>query len=862
MTAGIVSPLACDDERRRHDARAKGLNGIDDIEVGEPASDGTVVLCVHFLGPVPEDVGVDDVRIEGGRRVCHIRAVSVRPRPAVREDDDDCLEVVLDRAGDRSVYRFCLLHRGEDFDAFYACRDFTFAGHCHDDLDCGAEPVCPPEAFAEPALDYLVKDYDGFRRLMLDRLALLMPEWSERHIPDVGVTLVELLAYTADYLSYYQDAVATEAYLGTARRRISVRRHGRLVDYLLHEGCNARAFVVVDVDGPVQWQADAVVFLTAFAGMPPAGGPALDAAALPPPGSSFRAFEPLVSNRAEALRFTPARNRIRFHTWGERDCCLPTGATSAWLVDDGLDLAVGDFLVIEEVVGPKTGVPADADPSRRHVVRLLKVGDPVADAVEGVQAVEVGWGVADALPAPFCISSVGGPACELFADVSVARGNVVPVDEGLTVGGETLGPVPGPPVRVECEAECEPVAVVEPGRPFRPELRQPDLTFAEPLPGLDRCGSPATAAALTGGRDPRRALPEVVLHGPDGDWAPAIDLLAAAAHDRSFVVEMDDDRRAWLRFGDGRLGQAPATGAVLAPSYRVGSGPSGNVGAEAIVQVALRGVADDTVVRVRNPLAASGGTPPEEVADAKLRIPNAFRAVRERAVTGDDYAELAMDAAGSRLQRAAGALVWTGSWYEAEVALDPRGTVDGPAGCARAGCRCGCGAGCRCGCGGGSGCGCDEAPCDSDAVAPLVADALESFRRMGHDVRVEHAELVPVDLEVTVCVAPHVLAAHVKAALLEAFSDAVLPDGRLGFFHPDNWSFGDALHASAVLAAGHAVTGVVSAEVTRLQREDEADRGERAAGVLAVGRRQVVVLSADATVPRMGRLSVVTRGGR
>jgi hypothetical protein len=49
-----------------------------------------------------------------------------------------------------------------------------------------------------------------------------------------------MLAYAADQLSYYQDAVATEAYLGTARRRTSARRHARLVDYFMHDGANAR----------------------------------------------------------------------------------------------------------------------------------------------------------------------------------------------------------------------------------------------------------------------------------------------------------------------------------------------------------------------------------------------------------------------------------------------------------------------------------------------------------------------------------------------------------------------------------------------------------------------------------------------
>src|SRR5437879_4243476 len=90
--------------------------------------------------------------------------------------------------------------------------------------------ACPPPTPDEPEINYLGKDYNSFRQLILDRLSLITPNWKERHIPDIGITLVELLAYVGDYLSYYQDAVATEAYLETARQRISVRRHAKLVD--------------------------------------------------------------------------------------------------------------------------------------------------------------------------------------------------------------------------------------------------------------------------------------------------------------------------------------------------------------------------------------------------------------------------------------------------------------------------------------------------------------------------------------------------------------------------------------------------------------------------------------------------------
>src|SRR5437762_1597665 len=55
-------------------------------------------------------------------------------------------------------------------------------------------------------------------------------------------------AYAAVQLSYSLDTVGTEAYLATARRTISVRRHSRLVDYRMHEGCNSRAWMVIESD--------------------------------------------------------------------------------------------------------------------------------------------------------------------------------------------------------------------------------------------------------------------------------------------------------------------------------------------------------------------------------------------------------------------------------------------------------------------------------------------------------------------------------------------------------------------------------------------------------------------------------------
>ena len=54
------------------------------------------------------------------------------------------------------------------------------------------------------------------------------------------------------------------------------------------------------------------------------------------------------------------------------------------------------------------------------------------------------------------------------------------------------------------------------------------------------------------------------------------------------MPEPDDAGRAQLRFGDGDLGRRAAAGTAFTAVYRIGNGPEGNVGAEAIDRIGLR----------------------------------------------------------------------------------------------------------------------------------------------------------------------------------------------------------------------------------------------------------------------------------
>jgi len=442
-------------------------NGLDALEV----SDDQLHLTVYFLDKAPELVAAN-VRITGGRRVTGIRVVDIAVCRSEDPERDDCLTVTVDRPGDFSCYRLCIVELDErgratdvprhDFDPRYACLDFTFKAGCPTDLDC-IPPTCPPEIFTEPDINYLAKDYGSFRQLLLDRLALLLPEWRERHAPDLGVALVEVLAYAGDHLSYHQDAVATEAYLDTARLRISVRRHARLVDYRMHEGCNARAWISIETDTDHTLRSEGLAFITSvgdLVALPPGSVLTPDVLERIPPGA-YEWYEPVLRAPVELRE---AHSVIDLYTWADTECCLPIGTTRATLLGaDGdqrlrLDLHPGQFLLFEEVVGPGTGDEADADPTHRHVVRLTAV-EPIVDRLTGAHVVEVAWAPEDALPFALCISAIGPPPeCRYLGRISVARANVVLVDHGRTV--ETpLGTVPTVEVQAECADGCpdEPV---------------------------------------------------------------------------------------------------------------------------------------------------------------------------------------------------------------------------------------------------------------------------------------------------------------------------------------------------------------------------------------------------------------------
>ena len=509
--------------------------------------------------------------------------------------DRTLITINLDQTGDFSTYTFTLvadpgsIDPPAGIDPQLATIDFSFKAGCPTPADCQPVSCCPPTPTIAPDINYLAKDYNGFLQVMLDRLAVLTPAWTETHAADLGVALTEVLAYAADHLSYQQDAVSTEAYLGTARSRISLRRHARLVDYRIGEGRNARTLVclttttskppapAIKVDVP-----QGTLFYVQIPGLPPAAS-ADDAVAQRLQASTQPVFTSMVDASLDQ-----ALNEIDFYTWGDDDCCLAVGATQATLrLDNALGLLEpGSYLIFEEVRGPLTGVAADADPTHRCAVQLTSA-IPTTDPLNGTAVTRITWAAADSLSFPLCVSTTESGS----QPVSVARGNIVLADHGISVEPQSLGVVPAPPVAPDPAASCActtktQAAATSPLPRYNPRLAQSPLTFSVPFDPLD---PPASAAAFLA--PPAAPVPAVTLTDSDGSsWTPVPDLLSSPGTGPTslvFVPEIEFDGSCSLRFGDDQHGMAPTMGLDFTAVYRVGNATVGNIGSDTIGHVVL-----------------------------------------------------------------------------------------------------------------------------------------------------------------------------------------------------------------------------------------------------------------------------------
>jgi hypothetical protein len=609
----VIAPLDCADATLQ-----AGLISLQQVEVtdGDPPSLLVTLAPADAVTRAPWLLQAQGYALSGGvRRFPRVVGVDRAPPRA------DQLRLSLDWDGDFSTYTLALA--GPGVDPFFAGRTLRFHLACEGAFDCRPHaPAGLPAAAAGVPIDYLAKDYASFRQALLDFLAARMPGWTEHSEADVGIAVLELLAATADTLSYVQDRVANEAFLGTARQRRSVQGHLALVGYELDEGAAAHAWLQLAV------RPDAVLL-----------PPGFQVAGVPQPAPDDPVFETLAPRLLHR-----EQNSLGLWDWGrgtqETPCCLRAGTTSATLVGSAPSLRAGDWVLF-----------ADQDAGAVALSRLDADAEPVSrrpDDGYGPDLTAIRWSTATPLRHDYCVPR------------TVVRGNLVLATHGRSVTAERLAlPVLG----------------------LAAAARQPRLRAAlarGPLTWVDAQVLTLAGLPVPGPWAGRRSVPQISLTIDREPWTVLPTLLGSGPRDRVYRLEPDRDHLT-LAFGRGEtaegrpgMGLPPPQGSDLEASYRYGGGAAGNVPAGSL-NVPLDAGAN-WLISVTNPLPASGGRDPETPEHARLTAP-ASAAGRLVAVTTGDYQTAAQDFVDGRGQAVVGrtqaAFRWTGSWLTLTLAVEP-----------------------------------------------------------------------------------------------------------------------------------------------------------------------------------------------
>lgn len=825
----------CCDEQRRADLLSSGpagMSGIDyvEVEAGATTADPTIIEIVLVKPwPLPSAAltGVN-ISITGGVR---FRPPTIAPTvelvPAAGPVASYKVTIPGNQLTDFSTYRLAIVTSAtdpsppKDFDPRLAAVDINFKVACPSDFDC--EPCAPDDEtpVSDATFDYRTRDYSTFRQQLLDRMVELVPDFGADDAADLTTTLIEAAAYTADQLSYRLDWIGTEAFLQTARSRASIARHARLLDYRINEGVSARTFVQFRFTPGQGFAVDGMVL--------PLGTPLLvrrpdlPAQVDGPSYARVLPLGPIVFETAAPLALWEWRNLLPIYTWSDEECRLARGATAATLVqsDPGAPaLGIGDFVLFQEIASPDTGQEEDADPERRHVVRITGVTilkDPLDPLQQTLADIE--WDEEDALPFDLIVQAKNPDASAGAKKVvcAAAAANVIIADQGASLPPAGLSLSPSDETRLA--PKIAPAAPPADG-PWRPEIAGPPIAYIDPV---NLAVLPLQSATFLSLPDSSRAEPALFLQDDFGEWTARRDLLSSGRFDRDFVIETSIEGRVELRFGDDINGLEPSPGAEIAPHGRFGTGPEGNLGSDSISHVVLADQLMSARIVPTNPLPARGGVAPEPASAIRIAAPQAFR-IQERAVSEADYAAAAKQY--PDVDDAVATARWTGAWQTMLVYIDRK----------------------------------EGRPVDS-SFARGVAGYLESFRLMGFDVAVRGAKPAPLDIQILVCVEPGALRNVVASRVRDALRP-IGPGGNPGFFHPDHFTFGSPLYASALIAAVMAIEGVRSVELLRFQRFGRLAQNELAQGIIRPAELEVLQLSDDPNFPEQGRLSLVTGGGR
>ncbi len=795
-------------------AAHRKLNGIDYVLVEiEKINDETVAKLTirffnnHVLGALPTDAGNLNVKFTITKSAGSITNQYKRPAPeiispAVKSRNQ--LILLVAPAGDYSTYT--LTFHDEKIDPFFSSIDFKFRPGCFNN-NCAPSFKKLTKPSENPKIDYLAKDFESFKHMMINAMKERIAGWEPTSEADFDVMLLELFSVAGDELSDFQDRVMNEAFFTNARKRVSLARHARLVDYHIHQGNQASGVLAVQVDENYTEMENEGSFYVK--------------AAIP----DFIWFQ-----TAAEYFFHKHLNQISIHTWSDSITALKAGATSADLkIDAGVsaricekinDGSIKRFLIREEI-SPATGKAAGRDIAKRQILHLQKNAQVIIDPLTGSDVLRVHWEGTDALLNDYCTYiECNRDASATETDTSLFYGNLVDIFYGKP-SCDTFHPPLREGESAQDDALYYEIKTDNSGKEYvLCTLQNPLLYKNTPL----------------GGEVPPRStlMLSVELGGAGEVWEERIDLINSDSNDTHFAVETDELGVSRLRFGNGANGAQLAENAIVKCYYQSGYGPDGNTGADSHVEIVkneelpkclhefLPAFHPAPVESVRLPFSIDNGRAPEPAAEIIRKAPEAFKARQLRAVTLNDYIKRAEEL--PEVFKAAARYGWSGSWRVVRVVVDPAGSLE-----------------------------------LSPAAYRKVYRHLNAVKLIGDDLEIRPPRFVPLRIKVSLCLKPEFWKEDIEFLLAQTFSDNYTDDGRLAFFHPDQWTFGQPLRASQIIGEIMKFPEVDHVILVEMKKRSHVESYSK---IITVGAEEIILVKNDPSHAELGTITFDIRGGR
>jgi Uncharacterized homolog of phage Mu protein gp47 len=260
------------------------------------------------------------------------------------------------------------------------------------------------------------------------------------------------------------------------------------------------------------------------------------------------------------------------------------------------------------------------------------------------------------------------------------------------------------------------------------------------------------------------------LESAKDSWTLQESLVFSPAKARDYEIEIDENDRATVIFGDGIYGMIPTNGATIKATYRVGGGLAGNVGANTIQMISKAASLAALSAKVTNPEPANGGAERESIEHAVRHAPAVFRTLK-RAVTASDYESLALSIPGVGKVRAEGT-----NWNQVTLFVAPQG--------------------------GGK---------VSDVLELKIKDYFENKRMLSQVIEVDDVDYISIYVTAEIGVESYFSPDDVKARVQQAAAKL------LAF---ENVDFGQTVYLSKFYEVIEAVEGVQYANIKEFRRGD------------------------------------------